>query len=52
MTMGKLTGHLAWFKWSEGSAMVKIEVLAAQTAEFKSCAHSKELLKLQVGASA
>jgi hypothetical protein len=32
--------------------MVKIEVLAAQTAEFKSCAHSKELLKLQVGASA
>jgi hypothetical protein len=40
--MGKLTGHLAWFKWSEGSA---------QRAEFKSCAHSKQLLKLQVGAS-
>lgn len=51
MTMGKLTGHLAWFKWSEGSAMVKIEVLAAKTAEFENRTHSKELLKLQIGAS-
>jgi hypothetical protein len=50
--MEQLIGHLAWLKWSEGSAMVKIEVLASESQEFGNCADPIEVRKLQLGTSA